>query len=100
MRRQTPHPNRMGHRPRVSAIMRFGLERLAAVRPVVVADLNHDVSVTGLDPVQFVVVLHSIAPPDRNIGEPAPVLTVVRRFGYANLPSGFPKLLSGVEQAA
>src|SRR5262249_7800303 len=95
-----PDADRVRGGPRLAAGGGLGLEDLAKVVCVVIADVNDDFALGSFNHVQFVIVRGIIAFAGGNFRQPAPALAVVG--GFANPDAVFtgPKFLACVKKAA
>ena len=85
----------------MTSIRRFGLEGLIFVGFVVVADVNDDGPVRGLDSVEFVVTsFWVVVRTGRDFGEVLPRLSIITRFPCANLFAFSPEFLPWVEESS
>ena len=99
MRGQAPDVEGAGDGPGFAAVGGFGLEDLAVVGGVVVADVDDEATVGGFDAVEFVVVLSFVAGAVRNGAEPGPGLAVVRGDADADFAGFAGVAFAGVEEA-
>src|SRR6516162_3487107 len=100
MRRQTPDADRVGHRPGPPPVSRFRLQGLTMILRILVADMHDNAAIGCLAGVQLVVLAGAVVGTHRNVREPMPGLSVIRRLADPDLVPGLPELLPGIEQTS